>query len=340
MRSETRKCTMTHRSGIICAGNWIVDLIHDLDRWPNESELVRIGTQARGVGGGPANVITTLAKLETGLPLYPMGAIGKDEYGAFILKECNRLGLPTSGLISKTEVATAHTHVMSVAGQSRTFFYQGGANDTLNINDFPEGTFKGTSARIFYLGYLTLLRNLDQIIDDNSTKAAQVLKRAQNAGLVTCVDLVSIHHPEFSRIVEIAAPFVDFLISNEIEAAQATGSRVDEETLTSVEALTQMAHRMLDLGVRKAVIIHCVERVVWMDVNRDVFVIEVELVRPEEIASNLGAGDAFCAGLLYGIHERREPERAIQLGNAVAQASLKGLTATSAISAAAIKSLR
>ncbi len=44
------------RSGIICAGNWIVDLIHDLDRWPNESELVRIGTQARGVGGGPVGV--------------------------------------------------------------------------------------------------------------------------------------------------------------------------------------------------------------------------------------------------------------------------------------------
>ena len=192
---------MTDRSGIICAGNWIVDLIHDLDRWPNESELVRIGTQARGVGGGPANVITTLAKLETGLPLYPMGAIGEDEYGAFILKECCNLGLPTSGLISKTDVATAHTHVMSVAGQSRTFFYQGGANDTLNINDFPEGTFKDTSARIFYLGYLTLLRDLDQILDDNSTNAAGVLKRAQKAGLVTSVDLDSIHHPDFSRIV-------------------------------------------------------------------------------------------------------------------------------------------
>ena len=78
---------MTDRSGIICAGNWIVDLIHDLDRWPNESELVRIGTQARGVGGGPANVITALAKLETDLPLYPMGAIGDDEYGALILKD-------------------------------------------------------------------------------------------------------------------------------------------------------------------------------------------------------------------------------------------------------------
>ena len=331
---------MTDRSGIICAGNWIVDLIHDLDRWPNESELVRIGTQARGVGGGPANVITTLAKLETGLPLYPMGAIGEDEYGAFILKECRHLGLPTSGLISKTDVATAHTHVMSVAGQSRTFFYQGGANDTLNIDDFPEGTFKDTSALIFYLGYLTLLRDLDQILDDNSTNAAGVLRRAQNAGLVTCVDLVSIHHPDFSRIVSSAAPFVDFLISNEIEAAQATGTKVNAETLINVKTLTQMAKGMLDLGVRKAVIIHCVERVVWVDINGEAFVIEIEPLRPEEIASNLGAGDAFCAGLLYGIHENRSPERAIQLGNAAAQASLKGLTATSAISAAAIESLR
>ena len=331
---------MTGRSGIICAGNWIVDLIHDLDRWPNESELVRIGTQARGVGGGPANVITALAKLETGLPLYPMGAIGEDEYGAFILKECRHLGLPTSGLISKTDVATAHTHVMSVAGQSRTFFYQGGANDTLNISDFPEGTFKDTSARIFYLGYLTLLRDLDQILDDNSTNAAGVLKRAQNAGLITCVDLVSIHHSEFSRILESAAPFLDFLISNEIEAAQATGSKVDPETLTNAETLIQMAQGMLDLGVRKAVIIHCVERVVWVEANGDTFVIEIEALRPEEIASNLGAGDAFCAGLLYGIHENRGPEHSIQLGKAVAQASLKGLTATSAISATAIKSLR
>ena len=77
-----------------------------------------------------------------------------------------------------------------------------------------------------------------------------------------------------------------------------------------------------------------------MDANRDEYIIEIEPLRPDEIASNLGAGDAFCAGLLYGIHENRGPERAIQLGNAAAQASLKGLTATSAISAAAIESLR
>lgn len=330
---------MTERSGVICAGNWIVDLVHDVDRWPNESELVRIAAQTRGIGGGPANVISALAKLETGLPLYPMGAIGEDEHGAFILEECRRLGLPTSRLTTKPGVATAHTHVMSVAGQSRTFFYQGGANDALSADDFPPGTFADTPARIFYLGYLTLLGDLDRRTQDGSTNAARVLERAKQAGLLTCVDLVSIHHPEFPRIVSSAAPFVDVLISNEIEAAQATRTDVEHDVITDPDTLLSMARAMLDLGVGRAVVLHCAQRVVWVGVDGDTHVVEIVPLRPDEIASHLGAGDAFCAGLLYGVHEGFEPDRAIQLGVATAKASLKGLTATSAISPSAIEGL-
>ncbi len=318
---------MTNRTGFICAGNWIVDLVHDIEHWPNESELARIGQQTRGVGGGAANVVTALAKLETGLPLYPMGAIGDDEHGAFILEECSRLGLPTSGLVTKPGIATAHTHVMSVAGQSRTFFYQGGANDALSADDFPAGTFAKTPARIFYLGYLTLLGDLDTASVDGSTNAAKVLERASRAGLITSVDLVSLHHPEFRNIVASAAPFVDYLIANEIEAALATQAKPD----TSAAALTGMARALLDLGVRRAVILHCVDRVVWLGVDGAEHVIEITPLPSEEIASNLGAGDAFCAGLLYGIHEDLSPDRAIRIANATARASLRGLTATSAV---------
>jgi len=330
---------MTERCGVICAGNWIVDLVHDVDRWPNESELVRIGTQTRGIGGGPANVISALAKLETGLPLYPMGAIGEDAHGAFILEECRRLGLPTSRLTAKPGIATAHTHVMSVAGQSRTFFYQGGANDALSADDFPPGTFADTSARIFYLGYLTLLGDLDRRTQDGSTNAARVLERAKQAGLITCVDLVSIHHPEFPRIVTSAAPFVDVLISNEIEAAQATRTDVEHDAITNPDTLLAMARAMLELGVGRAVVLHCAQRVVWVGADGDTRVVEIDPLLPEEIASHLGAGDAFCAGLLFGVHQGFAPDRSIQLGVATAKASLKGLTATSAISPGAIAGL-
>jgi len=322
---------MTDRSGIICAGNWIVDLVHDIDHWPAESDLTRIGQQTRGIGGGPANVIAALAKLDTGLALWPMGAVGDDSYGAYIVEECQGLGLPTDKLIAKPGIATAHTHVMSVAGQSRTFFYQGGANDALNADDFPTGTFAQTPARIFYLGYLTLLGALDRLDAQATTDAARVLDRAVAAGLTTCVDLVSIPHPAFAQIVDSAAPHIDYLILNEVEAARATGIDPAQDGLTDRDSLDRMARSLIGRGIRKAVIIHCVERAVWSGAAGDNHVADISPLDPAKIASNLGAGDAFCAGLIYALHQGWPPPRAIALATATARASLRGLTATSAI---------
>ena len=318
---------MTERAGVICAGNWIVDLVHDIETWPNESELTRIGQQTRGIGGGAANVIAALARLQTGLPLFPMGAIGDDEQGAFILQECQGLGLPTEALIAKPGVATAHTHVMSVAGQSRTFFYQGGANDALTASDFPLGTFSASRAKIFYLGYLTLLGDLDAPSADGATNAAQVLSRAQQAGLITCVDLVSIQHPRFQEIVAAAAPHIDYLVTNEIEVAHATG----QEPSGRPEDLLKSARKLLDRGVNAAVVVHCVDTVLWVGADGKELAFRVEKLPPDQIASHLGAGDAFCAGLLYGVHEAQPPQRCLDLATATARASLKGLTATEAI---------
>lgn len=319
---------MSERTGVICAGNWIVDLVHDIDHWPAESNLTRIGAQTRGVGGGAANVIFALSKLETGIPLWPMGAVGDDDYGAYILDECRSLGLPTDQLIAKNHVATAHTHVMSVAGKSRTFFYQGGANDKLSADDFPAGTFANTPARLFYLGYLTLLGTLDAFDEEGMTDAGKVLQRAQAAGLTTCVDLVSMPHPDFVKIATAAAPYIDFLIVNEIEAALATGTKGGN---ADAEQLKQMAQDLIGKGVCNAVIIHCVERIVWANADGGSLVVSVLQVPADQIASNLGAGDAFCAGLLFGIHEGWSPQHSVQLAIATARASLGGYTATEAI---------
>ncbi|MEM8631944.1 MAG: carbohydrate kinase family protein [Pseudomonadota bacterium] len=322
---------MTERSGIICAGHWIVDLVHEIDTWPDESDLTRIGQQTRGIGGGAANVLAALVKLDTGLPLWPMGAIGDDDYGAFILEQCRALGLPTSQLAVKQGIATAHTHVMSVPGRSRTFFYQGGSNDALGADDFPAGTFRHTNAHLFYLGYLTLLAGLDRIGADGRTEAARVLERAQAAGLLTAVDLVSVQHPQFREIVSAAAPFVDYLIMNEVEASRITAMAVDPNTLTEPATLSEMGREFLGLGVGKAVVIHCADLAVWSGADGTELVSHVEPLPASEIVSHLGAGDAFCAGLLYAVHEGWAPGRALGLAKAVSRVSLKGVTAAESI---------
>jgi len=319
------------RRGIICAGNWIVDLVHDVEHWPDESNLVRINAQSRGIGGGAANVISALARLQTDLPLWPMGAIGDDEPGTFIQDQCRQLGLPTEKLHIKTGIPTAHTHVMSVPGQSRTFFYQGGANDALSSDDFPAGTFAHTQARVFYLGYLSLLGDLDDFDASGTTGAAKVLERARSAGMMTCVDLVSIVHPNFQEIVQAAAPFIDFLIVNEIEAKRALGEEGSIQTASEPDTLRRMARALLHLGIGRAAIVHCAERVVWCDKDGQDLLVDIDPLAPDAIVSHLGAGDAFCAGLLYGVHEGWSPGRTVKLANATARASLRGHTAAEAI---------
>jgi sugar/nucleoside kinase (ribokinase family) len=54
-------------------------------------------------------------------------------------------------------------------------------------------------------------------------------------------------------------------------------------------------------------------------------------VDPASILSPVGAGDAFCAGVVYAIHQSWDPPRALSLGHRAAAASLHGATATDAI---------
>ena len=71
---------MEPHKGFICAGNWIVDVIHEIEHWPRESDLTRIRRQSRALGGGPANVATALVRLGTGLPVWPAYSPGSDRF--------------------------------------------------------------------------------------------------------------------------------------------------------------------------------------------------------------------------------------------------------------------
>ena len=140
------------RRGIACAGNWIVDIVHSIDRWPRKSDLVHIRAEATGVGGGAANVALDLAAFGVGLPILPCGLIGDDLHGQTVMAALHAAGLPTD-LIGITDAApTAHTHVMTVPGDSRTFFYHPGSNDIFSEMHVPVERIAAQGTRLFYLG--------------------------------------------------------------------------------------------------------------------------------------------------------------------------------------------
>jgi sugar/nucleoside kinase (ribokinase family) len=220
---------------------------------------------------------------------------------------------------------TSHTHVMAVPGDSRTFFYHPGASDLLDEVDLPVEHAAMAGAGIFYLGYPNLLGRLDALGPGGGTGAARVLARARAAGMLTCVDLVSKAGPDFAAVVRALLPETDYLFCNEVEAALATGIAIAGPG--DRVGLMQAGEALRAQGVRRAVLVHSPEVGMW--IGDETLALTPE--PPQAIVNPLGAGDAFCAGVIWGIHEGWPPEASLRLGHRAAGACLAGETATGTI---------
>ena len=311
--------------GIACAGNWILDIVHDIPVWPEKSELVRITAQKSGLGGGPANVAAGLVAMGADYPVVPVGLVGAGVLGTEMIALARAAGLDVTRIGRTAAATTAQTHVMNVPGDSRTFFHHSGANDLLDADRIDVAGLAGLGLKIFYLGYLNLLAALDAPGPDGRPRAAGVLAQARAAGMLTCVDLVSSQSATFRQTVFGCLPEIDVLFLNEIEAARATGLTISgpEDEAGMIAA----ARALAEGGVRRAVILHSTARTIWLEAG-EVQVYAPEPLPPGRIVSSVGAGDAFAAGVIHGLHEGWRRAACVDLGFRAAAACLGGQTAT------------
>ncbi len=310
---------MEERNGVIAAGNWIVDHLKIIDVYPVQDSLANIKREFTNNGGSPYNVLKDLSRLGAPFPLKGIGLVGDDDNGLWIKKDCRQHGIDASGLVATAEAPTSYTDVMSVESTGRrTFFHQRGANAFLDVQHFD---FSQSRGKIFHLGYLLLLDALDVIDEDGSTGAAKVLQRAGRAGLKTCIDLVSENSGRFQRVVFPSLPFVDYLFLNEFEAEKCTGVKLTSEK-PDARALEKAAASLFARGVREWVVIHFPGGVFARQKSGTALRQGALKIPGEKIASAVGAGDAFLAGTLFGIHEEWDMRDSLKLGVCAAAASL------------------
>jgi sugar/nucleoside kinase (ribokinase family) len=315
---------MTRRQnfyGVACAGNWIVDLLHTNDHWPQENDLARITKASSAIGGGAANVAFDLQAFGVSYPILPIGLIGKDEYGDRITASCLNRRLSTEFLYESAHTVTAHTHVMTVQGHSRTFFYHGGANDQFGSEHVPLQELRQRKTRLFYLGYLNLLEGLCIPAKNGISAATVILTEARSAGMITCVDLASANTHNFRSVVESALPAIDVLLCNEVEAAHATGLEIAASDDRG--AILTAAKALLGAGVKRAVVLHTPRLAIWKSPEIEIL-ITADPLATDEIVSPVGAGDAFAAGVLHGLHEGWNPTNILRLAMRAGAASLRG----------------
>lgn len=309
------------RPGILAGGNWIIDQVKLIDVYPQREQLANILSQSQGTGGAPYNVLVNLAKLGAGFPLHGAGLVGKDQLGQFILDDCKRHKIDGRHLRATADAPTSFTDVMTEQSNGkRTFFHARGANAHWKGDDLD---FTRTKARLFHLGYLLLLDELDEPDTKFGTKAARLLAAAQEAGLKTSVDVVSEDSDRFARIVSPALKHVDYCILNEIEAGKTAGFKIRQpDGALDTVALRHAAGALLQQGVRELVIIHFPEGG-FARTRKGEDVWQSSLNLPDKyIAGTAGAGDAFCAGALLGLHEGWDLRRCLEASVCAAAASL------------------
>jgi sugar/nucleoside kinase (ribokinase family) len=309
------------RIGIIAAGNMLVDHVHKIVQWPERGWLAEITHSERSTGGAPLNVLLTLTKMRSHLPLQAVGLVGEDSDGDYIMAMLDQYHVNRQHVQRTSFAPTSMSQVMTDPSGQRTFFHSPGANRLLDLPAFDR--LEG-SMRIFHLGYLLLLDSLDLADKEYGTRAARLLAQMREKGYETSLDLVSRKgDPRYQPLVRPALQHLDYLVINELEAGEFSELAIRAEGGEPIiDNIAAAAALLLKAGVKQRVVIHCPEGA-WCEAPGEAGQwVPSWRLEQSEIVGSVGAGDAFCAGFLYGCHEKWGLKESVQLAHACARASL------------------
>ena len=307
--------------GVIGLGMWCVDTTYKINELPERGKLEPILDSFQCVGGGPSNVLTDLSSLGFNYPMIAMGSIGLDGNASIIKNHLKKNNIQINYLISSKTVPTSQTVCMSEKKNERTFLYYPGANNLLDTKHFKIDDLK-SKPKILYIGYLTLLGKLDRF-NYNKTRLNIVLEKAKKKNLITIIDLVSNKTSHFQKIVYSALPFTDYLLLNEIEAQLLFKKSIKKnDNYLNIKLILQLTKKIFKKGLLKGLIIHNSKESVCV-LEDQTHNIKSKIIPQQKIKNAVGAGDAFCAAFIYGIHENWNIEKILKKAHAAGTAMMK-----------------
>lgn len=316
--------TTGERAGVLCAGSIVVDVGKIIDRYPPLDHMATIEEVSVGTGGPGLNMAVDLRMLGAPFPIGVAGTIGDDGHGTFVLSECARLGIDTTSVDVAPGAVTSFTDAMvEREGGRRTFFHHQGAN---SIFDASSLDVKRSQARILHAGAPGIHRSMDAASHGGGNSWSHVLERGKASGMHTNMELVDIDPTTLVALVTPCLPYLDSLVINELEAGALTGIDApapDANGPVDWNAMDSMAMGLIERGVSTLAVVHfpagCVAAVPEGRTWRQGSV----RIPHDQIRSTTGAGDAFAAGIILGIHEGWPVRRSLRLGVASAAACIR-----------------
>lgn len=317
------------RYGVITGGTWCADHNKLVETWPNEDELTLILQEEIRGGGSACNLGIDIKRLDPNLPVATIGLLGDDSDGHLLKDQAQAEGLDHAALAMVDGQRTTFTDAFTSSDSGRrTHLFHPGTSSALTPQHFH---FSASRAKILHLGLPGLHAKMDAPWENDQNGWVTVLKSARSQGLKTNLELCSLPAQQLHDLIVPCLAHLDYLIVNEYEIAAVAGNPVSHEQESDIAACLLNAEQVLKLGSMELVIVHFPMGAVVLPRNGAPITSPSVNLPAELVVGTNGAGDAFAAGALYGLHEGWDLGRTLELAHASAAASMRHIGTTDAV---------
>lgn len=277
---------------VIGFGALNLDRIIHADDIPKPGEEIFLKSMNSFPGGSAANTIAGLAKLQVSTGF--VGKVGDDAEGTELLESLMYLGVDTKN-IKVTSGKSGTSIIMVNRSGERSILLDPGVNDIIETRDIAIDYFHG--AKIFHMSSF-VCKDSQKSLDTQK----KLVKEIKAMGLKVSFDPGHLYAKKGSEIEELIRNTNIFFI-NEEEMRILTG-------MNYMEGAKSILAKGVDIVAVKLGSRGCFVTNGAMEFHVPAF--------GSNVIDTTGAGDAFNAGFLYGILNKKTLEECSRYGNAIA----------------------
>jgi sugar/nucleoside kinase (ribokinase family) len=312
------------RRGVLCVGTATVDYTKKIDHLPELESLVAIDEISKSTGGPGLNIAFNLRQLDPSLPVETITCIGQDADGQFIIEQTDAFEIANSRMQRSEIKLTGYADALTLnSNGKRTFLFHAGSNEDLNFDLIDLDLH---SPRILHVGAPGIHKLADSHSPGKSSQWVEVLQRARDAGIATNMEMVHLDADVTRDLVLPCLPFLSSIIINESEAGALLGSAIKidgADARVDWQALEKLALGLISRGISRLAVIHTPAGAVAADSEGRCWRQGSVKVPGDAIKGTTGAGDAFAAGVVYGLHENWDVAECLKLGVATAAQNIQ-----------------
>ena len=289
--------------GCVCA-----DVIaRPVDHYPKRGHLELVRDLEIHLGGLAGVTAAVFAQLGGKSAL--IGKLGTDGFGDYVVGVLNHAGVNTEHVRRERSEHTSATIVLVTSEGERTFLHHLGTNGTTTPDEIDLDLAK--QAKAFHWGGPGVTPGL------TAEGMGKVFRELREAGVLTSMDTCFDGSGTWLPLIEAALPHLDVVMSSLDEARHYTGKQAPEDIVKFFRSYG-VGHVMLKLGSDGMIVENAEES----------HHLKAHTVEPVDTT---GAGDAACAGFLYGLVNGWGLHRSGKLANAVGGLTVQHMGGAEAI---------